>query len=143
MASLLTVLSLVLHPYYKLEYIKMAWGGAAEQAEECAAGNPHAKNWQDEALKVVEQTMERYWNNRVGAVTAGTPTDSDNSSDSDNYVGNEFDQHRKKLASQALAITDSRWEAELRRYLKDIPPDVSRDTDIVDWWGVSIYIFLS
>jgi hypothetical protein len=44
----------VLHPYYKLEYIKMAWGGAAEQAEERAAGNTNAKNWQDEALKVVE-----------------------------------------------------------------------------------------
>jgi hypothetical protein len=40
----------VLHPYYKLAYIKLAWGGAEEQA----AGNLDAKNWQDEAQKVVE-----------------------------------------------------------------------------------------
>jgi hypothetical protein len=33
-----------LHPYYKLEYIKMAWGGAEEQAEEIEAGNIDAKN---------------------------------------------------------------------------------------------------
>jgi hypothetical protein len=47
----------VLHPYYKLAYIKMAWGGAEEQAKERAAGNRHAKNWQDEALKIVENTV--------------------------------------------------------------------------------------
>jgi hypothetical protein len=48
---------LVLHPYFKLTYIKMAWGGAEEQAAEIAAGNTNAKNWQDEARKVVEQTV--------------------------------------------------------------------------------------
>ena len=35
-------------------YIKLAWGGAEEQAKERAAGNRQAKNWQDEARKVVE-----------------------------------------------------------------------------------------
>ena len=30
---------LVLHPYYKLAYIKIAWGGPEEQADEIAAGN--------------------------------------------------------------------------------------------------------
>jgi hypothetical protein len=44
----------VLHPYYKLDYMEMAWGGAEEQAKEIKAGNKHAKNWQDEAKKVVE-----------------------------------------------------------------------------------------
>jgi hypothetical protein len=46
--------TLVLHPYYKLVYIKLAWGGEEEQAAECAAGNQHVKNWQDEARKVVK-----------------------------------------------------------------------------------------
>jgi hypothetical protein len=73
----------VLHPYFKLTYIKMAWGGAEEQAAEIAAGNLDAKNWQDEARKVVERTassihlinnarcsylsylqMEEYWHTR-------------------------------------------------------------------------------
>jgi len=68
----------VLHPYYKLAYIKLAWGGEKEQAEDRAAGNRNAKNWQDEARKMVEETvraisplpgpietghsqMEKYW----------------------------------------------------------------------------------
>ncbi|KAH8985848.1 hypothetical protein EDB86DRAFT_2809925, partial [Lactarius hatsudake] len=51
------VLALVLHPYYKLAYIKLAWGGPEEQATEIAAGNPHAKDWQDEAKKIVENTV--------------------------------------------------------------------------------------
>ena len=33
------------------------WGGAKEQAEEIAAGNPYAVNWQDEAQKIVERTV--------------------------------------------------------------------------------------
>lgn len=51
---------IVLHPYYKLEYIKMAWGGHKEQQRKHLAGNLNAKNWHDEALKVVETTMEDY-----------------------------------------------------------------------------------
>jgi hypothetical protein len=47
----------VLHPYYKLAYIKLAWGGPDEQAAEIAAGNPYAKDWQDEAKKIVEMTV--------------------------------------------------------------------------------------
>ncbi|KAG0692014.1 hypothetical protein DFH29DRAFT_789975, partial [Suillus ampliporus] len=54
------VLALVLHPYYKLAYIKMQWGGPEEQAAEHAAGNPNAVDWCDEALKVVESTMAEY-----------------------------------------------------------------------------------
>ena len=30
---------IVLHPYYKLDYIKMSWGGAKEQNIECLGGN--------------------------------------------------------------------------------------------------------
>ena len=47
----------MLHPYYKLAYIKVAWGGPEEQASERAAGNRDAKDWQDEARKILEQTV--------------------------------------------------------------------------------------
>jgi hypothetical protein len=47
----------VLHPYYKLQYIKLAWGGEKEQAEERAAGNRNAKNWQDEAKQILESMV--------------------------------------------------------------------------------------
>ena len=48
---------IVLHPYYKLAYIKLAWGGPVEQAAEIAAGNPDTKNWQADAKKLVEKTV--------------------------------------------------------------------------------------
>jgi hypothetical protein len=47
----------VLHPYFKLDYIKLMWGGAEEQAREHAAGNVNTKDWQDEALKIIETTV--------------------------------------------------------------------------------------
>ena len=46
-----------LHPYFKLAYIKLAWGGPAEQEAECEAGNPFAKDWQDEARKLLENMV--------------------------------------------------------------------------------------
>ena len=47
----------VLHPYYKLAYIKALWGGPEEQAAEIAEGNLNAKDWQDEARQIVEHTV--------------------------------------------------------------------------------------
>jgi hypothetical protein len=58
-----------LHPYYKLQYIQLAWGGEEGQAEERAVGNRDAKNWQDEARKILEDTMESYWRTRLRAST--------------------------------------------------------------------------
>jgi hypothetical protein len=48
---------IVLHPYYKLNYIQMAWGGAKEQQEEIVKGNLDAKDWQAEARKVVKDMV--------------------------------------------------------------------------------------
>jgi hypothetical protein len=38
----------------------MAWGGPEEQAEEHANGNAAAKDWHDEALKIVKRTVSPY-----------------------------------------------------------------------------------
>jgi hypothetical protein len=48
---------LVLHPYYKLNYIKIAWGGEEEQAAEIRASNADAKNWQQEAQGIIEAAV--------------------------------------------------------------------------------------
>jgi len=37
----------------------MSWGGEEEQDAAIAAGNPHAKNWHDEARQLVERTVRR------------------------------------------------------------------------------------
>jgi hypothetical protein len=53
---------IALHPYYKLAYIKLAWGGEEEQANKQAAGNQFTKNWQDEARQVLEAEVMPYFN---------------------------------------------------------------------------------
>ena len=55
--KLIDLFSKVLHPYYKLAYIKVAWGGPEEQAAEIRHGNLDAKDWQDEARKIIETTV--------------------------------------------------------------------------------------
>jgi hypothetical protein len=47
----------VLHPYFKLNYIKLAWGGPEDQKAEREAGDPFAKNWQDEARRILEDVV--------------------------------------------------------------------------------------
>ena len=49
--------SIALHPYFKLAYIEIAWGGPVEQDAECNGGNPHAKDWQDEAQKILKHMV--------------------------------------------------------------------------------------
>ena len=39
--------------------IKIQWGGPEDQAAQIEAGDPNAKDWQDEALKIVEKTISR------------------------------------------------------------------------------------
>lgn len=44
---------IALHLYFKLAYIEVAWGRPAEQEAKREAGNPFAKDWQDEAQKIL------------------------------------------------------------------------------------------
>lgn len=133
------VLALVLHPYYKLVYIKMAWGGPEEQAAEQASGNPDAKDWHDEALKIVKQTMEDYWLKRrkVSTPQAQEHTfgSEDSGDDKSNYLGpkSAYDRLRQSLITHD---GDEGWAPELCRYLKDMPADVTKETDILEWWSV-------
>lgn len=53
----LTNLFTVLHPYYKLAYIKLSWGGEEEKEAEIAVGNLDVKDWHDEANKLIEKTV--------------------------------------------------------------------------------------
>lgn len=53
----------------------------------------------------------------------------------------DYDLYRQTLITDD---NDEGWESELRRYLKEIPAHVSKDTDIVEHWSVSFSdIFLS
>lgn len=54
---LLTRRCLVLHPYYKLHYFEMKWGGEDEQQEQIRAGNTDARNWVRYARDVIERMV--------------------------------------------------------------------------------------
>jgi hypothetical protein len=131
------ILALVLHLYYKLNYIKMAWGGEEEQQQEIAAGNPDAKNWQKEAERIVENTMEAYYRNDPTPAASQASTLCTEPQDGD--LPDEYDRHREQLLSRTLRREG--WRTELARYLTDIPDDVTKDMDIVAWWGVHSKIY--
>jgi len=44
-------------PPFLLMYITLSWGGAKKQAAKIDTGNLDAKNWQDEARKIVEKNV--------------------------------------------------------------------------------------
>ena len=135
---------LVLHPYYKLMYIEMAWGGADEQKMEREAGNPNAKDWHDEATKIVEKTMAEYWDQMRPSTITKLASSSSSNPTSKRPLKSEFDRHHCELLQQASVWLDSGgWKTELRCYLNDIPTDVLKETNIVTWWAVHIsYTFI-
>jgi hypothetical protein len=137
----------VLHPYYKLNYIKMAWGGEQEQQAEIAVGNVDAKNWQKEAQCIIEAAVHvKYTSHSMTNVSiqmelyhncdmaAHVPSPNMTMDTNDIDGPDDYDCHRRQLLTQALV--NEGWCSELSRYLHDILEDVTKDTDIVSWWGV-------
>jgi hypothetical protein len=82
--------------------------------------------------------MEDYWKTRPRAPIVTTPTATPDSPSSTTSFLSEFDRLRQNLLTQE---EDEGWAAELRRYLKDVPADVTKETDIVEWWQVRAVSF--
>jgi hypothetical protein len=49
----------------------------------------------------------------------------------------EFDKHRLTLLT---ADVEEGWASELRRYLGTMQREVKKDTDLVEWWQVNIFM---
>lgn len=79
--------------------------------------------------------MEGYYRKRPRAQAQST--DIDTTQDLD--LTSEFDRYRQSLVD---IDDDEGWASELRRYLKDRPADVTKNTNIVTWWQVSRLIIL-
>jgi hypothetical protein len=75
--------------------------------------------------------MEIYYNNKPEPSITPAPETPEIGEQGDE---DEYDAHRKRLLRKS--IQDEGWRSELHRYLDDIPADVEKDTDIVEWWGV-------
>jgi hypothetical protein len=72
--------------------------------------------------------MEHYYKSQLNAnplLTPSLPPTNNNS------VLSDFDHHHLTLL---LGQKGEGWLGELCRYLKDMPADVTKDTDIVEWW---------
>jgi hypothetical protein len=81
--------------------------------------------------------MEKYWVNRprsppTGITNPSTPTPAAAAS-----VMSDFDRYRRTLVANE---EDEGWQSELRRYLKDMPADVTTETDIISYWQVCHFI---
>lgn len=116
----------------------MAWGGPKEQAWDREAGNANAKDWQDEALQVIEKTMSTYWREPQPIPDdMQNPTESRSHAKAADRHESEFDRHRRTLLQQSQGHNGvGGWAAELHHYLSDLPADVKKDMDIVQWWQV-------
>lgn len=76
--------------------------------------------------------MAQYYKDRLPAArnnTSVVPAEATSSTLS------EFDKLRKTLLTDDA---DEGWAAELRRYLGTMQREVEKDTDIVEWWQVSL-----
>ena len=79
--------------------------------------------------------MVEYYKNRPSAPDVET----ENPSASTGRVLSEFDKLRETLLNDDA---EEGWASELRRYLNTMERDVTKETDLVEWWQVSI-LFLS
>ena len=93
----------------------MAWGGLEEQAHEWELGNVYAKDWQDEALKIIKKAMAKYWQScsTVSKPPEATATTSE-TPDAKIIHESEFDCHHCFLIAQSAQTDDTGgWAAEL------------------------------
>jgi len=76
--------------------------------------------------------MYKYYQSRPSTVNWSAQTQATTSSETATL--SEFDKHRETLLSED---TEEGWASELRRYLSTMQRDVTKQTDIIEWWQVS------
>lgn len=83
--------------------------------------------------------MERYYKTRPRAKPVDPPSPSSRSTTPAKSIYSEYDRYRQNLVE---VDDDEGWAAELRRYLKERPANVTNDMDIVQWWQVCSFLKL-
>jgi len=77
--------------------------------------------------------MERYSRNQLVDMNPTLALTLLAKSDS---ILSDFDRHRLTL----LSGQEEGWQAELHQYLKDMPANVTKETNIVEWWQVCSWL---
>jgi hypothetical protein len=76
--------------------------------------------------------MEQYWKDQqIVATPKPVPVPHRLPEANSNSILSDFDHHHLALLSSKGK--DEGWQAELWWYLKDLPADVTKDTDIIKW----------
>ena len=82
--------------------------------------------------------MEKYWKNKQpSAPPTVSLTDTDQKSGNAGLALLLSDYHRYRCSIMSTMQCEG-WEAELCHYEKDMPADVSPETDIIEWWQVCV-----
>ena len=80
------------------------------------------------------EQMEQYWRPRAPTnPTTSTGTTQPTRTMVDRPVMSDFDKYRLTLISPD---DGEDWMSEKRRYLKEMPTDILRKSDIIQWWQV-------
>jgi len=74
--------------------------------------------------------MAQYYNTRPPAIPVQGGTGTQDANDDEEL---EFDKHREMLLT---ADAEEGWAAELRRYTSTMQREVTKNTDLVEWWQV-------
>jgi hypothetical protein len=80
--------------------------------------------------------MERYWKDRQTVLTPEPAATTELPETNNDSILSDFDRHHLALLASQDSDSDSGWQPELWRYLKDLPANVTKDTNIVEWWQV-------
>jgi len=92
----------------------------------------------DFLMTIIGCEVAEYWNNCPWATRAndpnGSPSPTGSLQEGSESLLSKYDQHCLMLISQEV---DKEWAAELWHYLKEVPTDITQETDIVKWWSVS------
>lgn len=70
------------------------------------------------------------------SIRSSKPVPDGATSDSDEELDAAYDRDRRALF-EAADEEEEDWEREYERYTKDMHREVTRDTDLVEWWCVS------
>jgi hypothetical protein len=83
--------------------------------------------------------MEKYWKNQPQAPSRVLLINKRSGNVGSASVLSDYDQYHFNLLSTTEC---DGWMVELHCYLKDMPADVSSETDVVEWWQVCPTIFI-
>jgi hypothetical protein len=84
--------------------------------------------------------MQEHWKAQQGTepeqTTTTAPSATTHAATNGASIMLEFSRHRLSLVS----ANEEGWQAELRRYLGNMPTNVLEHTDIVKWWQVHLFL---